>query len=148
MENRYVEDFKKGDIFDLGKHAFSEEEIVDFAKKYDPFPFHIDKNAAEKTVFSGIISSGWLTALVWLGMMHKSFLSYDTTMGSPGHEEMIWPKPVRPGDSVSGRLEILESRKSKSKPGLGFVRYEAKLINQNNEIVFVTKSTLMIKAQT
>ena len=148
MENRYVEDFKKGDIFDLGKHTFSEEEIVDFAKKYDPFPFHIDKNAAEKTVFSGIISSGWLTALVWLGMMHKSFLSYDTTMGSPGHEEMIWPKPVRPGDSVLGRLEILESRKSKSKPGLGFVRYEAKLINQNNEIVFVTKSTLMIKAQT
>ena len=148
MENRYVEDFKKGDIFDLGKQTFSEEEIVDFAKKYDPFPFHIDKNAAEKTVFSGIISSGWLTALVWLGMMHKSFLSYDTTMGSPGHEEMIWPKPVRPGDSVSGRLEILESRKSKSKPGLGFVRYEAKLINQNNDIVFVTKSTLMIKSQT
>ena len=148
MENRYVEDFKKGDIFDLGEHTFSEEEIVDFAKKYDPFPFHIDKNAAEKTVFLGIISSGWLTALVWLGMMHKSFLSYDTTMGSPGHEEMIWPKPVRPGDSVSGRLEILESRKSKSKPGLGFVRYEAKLINQNNEIVFLTKSTLMIKAQT
>ena len=148
MENRFVEDFKKGDIFDLGEHTFSEEEIVDFAKKYDPFPFHIDKNAAEKTVFSGIISSGWLTALVWLGMMHKSFLSYDTTMGSPGHEEMIWPKPVRPGDSVSGQLEILESRKSKSKPGLGFVRYEAKLINQNNEIVFLTKSTLMIKAQT
>ncbi len=148
MENRYVEDFKKGDNFNLGKHTFSEEEIVDFAKKYDPFPFHIDKNAAEKTVFSGIISSGWLTALVWLGMMHKSFLSYDTTMGSPGHEEMIWPKPVRPGDSVSGQLEILESRKSKSKPGLGFVRYEAKLINQNNEIVFVTKSTLMIKSQT
>ena len=148
MENRYVEYFKKGDIFDLGMHSFSEEEIVDFAKKYDPFPFHIDRNAAEKSVFSGIVSSGWLTALVWLGMMHKSFLSYDTTMGSPGHEEMIWPKPVRPGDSVSGQLEILESRKSKSKPGLGFVRYEAKLINQNNESVFVTKSTLMIKSQT
>ena len=148
MENRYVEDFKKGDIFDLGMHSFSEEEIVDFAKKYDPFPFHVDRSAAKKSVFSGIISSGWLTALVWLGMMHKSFLSYDTTMGSPGHEEMIWPKPVRPGDTVSGQLEILESRKSKSKPGLGFVRYEAKLINQNNESVFVTKSTLMIKSQT
>ncbi len=67
MENRYVEYFKKGDIFDLGMHSFSEEEIVDFAKKYDPFPFHIDRNAAEKSVFSGIISSGWLTALVWQG---------------------------------------------------------------------------------
>ena len=147
MENRYAEDFKKGDIFDLGEHTFSEDEIVDFANKYDPFPFHIDKNAAEKTVFGGIISSGWLTALVWLKMMHNNFLSYDTTMGSPGHEEMIWPKPVRPGDSVSGQLEILETRKSKSKPALGFVRYEAKLVNQENEIVFITKSTLMIKTQ-
>jgi acyl dehydratase len=147
MENQYVEDFKKGDIFDIGEHTFSEEEIIDFAKKYDPFPFHINKDAAEKTVFGGIISSGWLTALVWLGMMHKSFLSYDTTMGSPGHEEMIWPKPVRPGDSVSGQLEILESRGSKSKPELGFVRYEAKLVNQENEIVFITKSTLMIKTR-
>ena len=80
-------------------------------------------------------------------MMHSSFLSYDTTMGSPGHEEMIWPKPVRPGDCVSGQLEILESRKSKSKPGLGFVRYEARLFNQNNDLVFLTKSTLMIKSQ-
>ena len=68
-------------------------------------------------------------------------------MGSPGHEEMTWPKPVRPGDKVSGQLEILESRKSKSKPSLGFVRYEAKLINQKNEIVFLTKSTLMIKSR-
>ena len=147
MENQYVEDFKKGDIFDIGEHTFSEEEIIDFAKKYDPFPFHINKDAAEKTVFGGIISSGWLTALVWLGMMHKSFLSYDTTMGSPGHEEMIWPKPVRPGDCVSGQLEILDCRKSKSKPALGFVRYEAKLVNQVNEIVFITKSTLMIKTR-
>ena len=96
MEKRYAEDFKKGDIFDLGEYAFSEDEIIDFAKKYDPFPFHINKDAAEKTVFGGIISSGWLTALIWLGMMHKSFLSYDTIMGSPGHEEMTWPKPVRP----------------------------------------------------
>ena len=68
-------------------------------------------------------------------------------MGSPGHEEMIWPKPVRPGDSVSGHLEILESRESKSKPELGFIRYEAKLVNQENEIVFITKSTLMIKTR-
>ena len=147
MENRYLEDFKKGDIFDLGEYVFSEDEIIDFAKKYDPFPFHINKKEAEKSVFGGIISSGWLTALAWLGMMHRSFLSYDTTMGSPGHEEMTWPKPVRPGDKVSGQLEILESRKSKSKPSLGFVRYEAKLINQKNEIVFLTKSTLMIKSR-
>ena len=147
MDKQYLEDFKKGEIFHLGEHVFSEDEIVDFAEKYDPFPFHTNKDAAEKTVFGGIISSGWLTALVWLGMMHKRFLSYDTTMGSPGHEEMTWPKPVRPGDKVSGQLEILESRKSKSKPSLGFVRYEAKLINQKNEIVFLTKSTLMIKSR-
>ena len=144
---KYAEDYNIGDIFDLGRYIPRKKEIIDFAKKYDPFPFHINKNAAEKTVFGGIISSGWLTALVWLGMMHKSFLSYDTIMGSPGHEEMTWPKPVRPGDKVIGQLEILESRKSKSKPGLGFVRYEAKLFNKDKEIVFLTKSTLMIKSR-
>ena len=143
----YFEDFEVGTIQEFGEYEVTVDEIIDFAKKYDPFPFHISKNAAEKTVFGGIISSGWLTALVWLGMMHKSFLSYDTIMGSPGHEEMTWPKPVRPDDKVTGQLEILESRNSKSKPGLGFVRYEAKLFNQDNEIVFLTKSTLMIKSR-
>jgi acyl dehydratase len=74
-------------------------------------------------------------------------LCYETVLGSPGHEEMVWPTPVRPGDRLSGTVEIKESRVSKSKPELGFVRYTAKLTNQENEAVFITTSTLMVKSR-
>lgn len=143
---RHAEDFKPGDIFDLGTYEVTRDEIIEFAQKYDPFPFHVDEEAAQATVFGSIISSGWLTALIWLRLMHESFLSYETILGSPGHEEMNWPKPVRPGDRLQGRVEIKESRVSKSKPDMGFVRYTATLSNQDGEDVFVTTSTLIVKA--
>ena len=147
MELKFVEDYKAGDRFELGQFEVTREEVVEFAQKYDPFPFHVDDEAAKATVFGGIISSGWLTALVWLRLMHSHFLCYETVLGSPGHEEMLWPTPVRPGDRLSGTVEIKESRVSKSKPELGFVRYTATLTNQENDDVFVTTSTLMVKSR-
>ena len=144
---KFAEDYKAGDTLDLGSFDVTREEIVEFAQKYDPFPFHIDDEAAKATVFGGIISSGWLTALVWLRLMHKNFVCYETVLGSPGHEEMVWPTPVRPGDRLTGTVEIKESRVSKSKPDLGFVRYTAKLTNQNNDEVFITTSTLIVKSR-
>ena len=77
--------------------------------------------------------------------MHKAFLCHETILGLPGHEEMLWPTPVRPNDRLNGRVEIKESRVSKSKPDLGFVRYTAALNNQEGEEVFVTTSTLIVK---
>ena len=145
MSIRYAEDFEEGDIFDIGHYEVTREEIIKFAKKYDPFPFHVDEEFASKTVFGGIISSGWLTSLVWLRLMHKNFLNYETVLGSPGHEEVKWPTPVRPDDKLNGKLEILERRVSSSRPDLGFVRYRATLTNQNNEIVFDTTSTIIVK---
>ena len=147
MSNRYAEDFQIGDIIDLGDYKVSREEIIEFAKKYDPFPFHVDEGAAAETVFGGIISSGWLTSLIWLGLMHKNFIDYDTVLGSPGHEELKWPTPVRPDDILNGKIEVLERRVSKSRPDLGFVRYRAILKNQNDELVFDTTSTLLVKAK-
>lgn len=145
MDLRYAEDYNAGDVFDLGTYDVTREEIIKFSREYDPFPFHIDDQAAQETVFGGLISSGWLTALVWLRLMHRAFLCHETTLGSPGHEEMIWPTPVRPGDRLNGRVEIKESRVSRSKPDLGFVRYIATLNNQDGEEVFVTTSTLIVK---
>ena len=121
------------------------DEIIEFARKYDPFPFHVDDQAAQATVFRGLISSGWLTALVWLRLMHEAVFCYETTLGSPGHEVVNWPAPVRAGDRLQGRVEILESRVSKSKSDLGFVRYTATLENQKGEQVFITTSTLIVK---
>ena len=143
----FAEDYKAGDSFELGQFEVTQEEVVEFAQKYDPFPFHVDDEAAKASVFGGIISSGWLTALVWLRLMHSHFLCYETVLGSPGHEEMLWPTPVRPGDRLSGTVEIKESRVSKSKPELGFVRYTATLTNQKLDDVFVTTSTLMVKSK-
>ena len=145
MSIRYAEDFEVGEKFDLGRYHVTREEIVDFAQKYDPFPFHVDEEFASKTVFGGIISSGWLTSLVWLRLMHKNFLEYETVLGSPGHEEVKWPTPVRPDDQLEGTLEVLEQRVSSSRPDLGFVRYRATLTNQNDETVFDTTSTMIIK---
>ena len=88
MGARFSEDFKPGEIYELGKYTVSRNEIIDFAKKYDPFPFHIDDEAAAETVFGGIISSGWLTSLIWLRLMHQNFLTHETILGSPGHEEV------------------------------------------------------------
>ncbi|MBC8239514.1 MAG: MaoC family dehydratase [Alphaproteobacteria bacterium] len=147
MSLKFAEDYEAGDTLDLGSFDVTREEIVEFAQEYDPFPFHIDDEAAKATVFGGIISSGWLTALVWLRLMHKNFVCYETVLGSPGHEEMVWPTPVRPGDRLTGTVEIKESRVSKSKPDLGFVRYTAKLTNQNNDEVFMTTSTLIVKSR-
>ena len=95
MGARFSEDFKPGEIYELGKYTVSRNEIIDFAKKYDPFPFHIDDEAAAETVFGGIISSGWLTSLIWLRLMHQNFLTYETILGSPGHEEVKWPNPAK-----------------------------------------------------
>ena len=147
MQLMFAEDYKAGDSFELGQFEVTQEEVVEFARKYDPFPFHVDDEAAKASVFGGIISSGWLTALVWLRLMHRHFLCYETVLGSPGHEEMLWPTPVRPGDRLSGTVEIKESRVSKSKPELGFVRYTATLTNQKRDDVFVTTSTLMVKSR-
>ena len=147
MNLKFAEDYKVGDSFELGQFEVTRKEVVEFAQKYDPFPFHVDDEAAKATVFGGIISSGWLTALVWLRLMHRHFVCYETVLGSPGHEEMVWPTLVRPGDCLSGSVEIKESRVSKSKPELGFVRYTAKLTNQENEEVFITTSTLIVKSR-
>jgi acyl dehydratase len=144
---RYAEDFKAGDRFELGSYTVTHEEIIEFARRYDPFPFHLDDRAAQAPMFGGIIASGWMTALVWLRLMHQTFLDYNTTLGSPGHEEMTWPKPVKPGDRLTGHVEIRGSRVSKSKPDIGFVRYTAKLRNQSGDDVFVTTSSLIIRTR-
>ena len=144
---RFAQDFRVGDEFELSSYSVMRDELVDFARKHDPFPFHLDEESAKATPFGGIIASGWMTALIWLKLMHESLLDPSTVLGSPGHEEMNWPTPVKPGDTLHGRVEIKESRLSKSKPGIGFVRYTAKLYNQRDECVFVTTSTLIVRAR-
>ena len=145
--SRFAEDYRPGEEFELGSHLVTREELIEFARKYDPFPFHLDDKAAQATPFGGIVASGWMTALVWLKLMHETLLDPAMVLGSPGHEEMNWPTPVRPGDTLRGKAVIKESRVSKSKPDRGFVRYTATLNNERGECVFVTTSTIIVRSR-
>jgi acyl dehydratase len=144
---RVVEDFAVGQVFDVGYRDVTEEEIIRFAKEYDPHPFHIDPVAAKETMFGGLMASGWQTVLFMMRMMHNGFLTVETSLGSPGVDEVRWLLPVRPGDRLHGKVEVLDVRISKSKPELGFIDNRATLINQDGKLVYSLRSKAMFKTR-
>jgi acyl dehydratase len=135
----YFEDFEVDKTIDVGSCTMTEEEIMDFASKYDPQPFHVDKAAAAKSIYGGIIASGWHTCGVIMRLMVDGFLSKAASMGSPGVDEVRWLKPVRPGDTLSVSTTVLEMRPSTSKPDRGVVVSEWRAKNQHGELVATVK---------
>jgi acyl dehydratase len=132
---RYFEDFRAGETGVLGSHIVTEEEIVAFAKKYDPQPFHTDPEAAKATIFGGLIASGWHTCAIMMRLSVEAMRREEAAgTGSPGVDSCRWLKPVRPGDTLTLRREVLETWPSQSKPH-GFVRTRAEMLNQRGEIV-------------
>src|SRR5947199_24274 len=95
---RYFEDFAEGQVYELGEVSISEAEILEFARKYDPQPFHVDQAAAQHSMFSGLIASGWQTASIYMGLLVRGLLLDSASLGSAGVDELRWLKPVRPGD--------------------------------------------------
>jgi acyl dehydratase len=145
---RYAEDYRVGEIVDVGQYTLTKDEIVAFAQEWDPQPFHIDERAAAATMFGGLIASGWHVALIMMRMMLRSeFISAETSLGSPGLDGLKWLMPVRPGDRLTGTVEVTNVRISRSKPGIGFVTTVARLRNQANEDVYWLNSTAIIKAR-
>jgi acyl dehydratase len=132
---KYWEDLEVGQTIALGSCAVSETEIVAFARKYDPQPFHTDPEAARQSLYGGLIASGWHTCalLMRLGVEANRREGIAAT-GSPGLDSCRWLKPVRPGDVLAGRTEILETWPSRSKP-IGFVRRRSEMVNQHGEVV-------------
>jgi acyl dehydratase len=131
----FFEDFKIGATREAGSRTVTREEILEFARKFDPQPFHVDEEAAKRSQFSGLIASGWHTAALCHGILVEAFLGEDSgSMGSPGVDELRWLKPVRPGDTLTVRIEVLEVRSSRSKPG-GLVKLRYGMRNQNGEEV-------------
>ncbi len=132
---KYFEDVSVGERGVLGSHTFTEEEIVAFAEKYDPQPFHTDPEAATGSIFGGLIASGWHTCAVMMRLsVEAARRAQAVTTGSPGVDSCRWLKPVRPGDTLTGRTEVLETRPSRSKP-IGFVRSRVELTNQRGEVI-------------
>ncbi len=139
----YWEDFSVGDVRVFGSRLVTEAQIIDFAKEYDPQRFHISHEAAEQTIFKGIIASGWQTCSFMMKMMCDDYLLESSSLGSPGLENIKWLKPVRPGDVLSLRTEVLEVRPMKSKPNTGLVHMMWQCLNQKDEIVTSMQGWMM-----
>ena len=127
MSELAFEDFTAGRIFELGTIVVDREEMLAFARRFDPQPFHVDDEAAKASWFGALAASGWFTAGLWMRLYVDEVPNKATSLGSPGGEELSWPAPVFAGDELRASMEVLEARKSRSRPGLGLVRLRARM---------------------
>ena len=142
MDRLYFEDFPPGEIVEYGDTPVTSEAIVEFAREFDPQPFHLDAEAARETMAGGLIASGWHTAAMLMRMNCDGFLNRAAAQGSPGVEELDWSKPVRPGDRLRVRRTILSARVLRSRPALGVVEFLFEVLNQSREIVMTQKGVI------
>ncbi len=132
---RYFDDYLPGATYDCGSISVSEDEIVSFARQFDPQPFHLDPAAAARGPFGGLIASGWHTAALVMRQLVEHYLPEEASLGSPGLDEMRWPDPVRPGDTLRVRASVVETRRSLSKPDRGIMRTAIEAVNQDGRTV-------------
>lgn len=138
MFQHYYEDFTVGETVEIGRHKVTQEEILDFAAKYDPQPFHTDPEAAKQSIYGGLIASGWHTCGIAMRVMVDNYVSKAASMGSPGMEEIRWLKPVRPDDTLVIMRTIEEARVT-SKPDRGLVLTRWDVYNQREEHVMMMR---------
>lgn len=143
--DRWFEDFNLGDVFEFGDNLMTEADILEYARKYDPQPFHVDPEAAKASIFGGLIASGWQTCAVVMRMMVDDFVPQNASMGSPGVDELRWLKPVRPGDRLRVRLTVVESLPSRSKPDRGVVKAFTETLNQDGDVVMTSRGMVMYR---
>jgi acyl dehydratase len=143
MTTVYYEDFTAGQTREFGPRTVTREEIVAFASEFDPQPMHLDENAAKKTILGGLGASGWHTCVVMMRLLCDGLLLDSSSQGSPGIDEVKWKKPVRPGDALSVRHTVLETRDSKSRPEVGLVRQQCDVLNQRGETMLEMRFTAM-----
>jgi acyl dehydratase len=139
----FFEDFPAGWKFENGPRTLSAKDITTFAGDWDPQRFHIDEQAARATPFGGLIASGWHTACVAMRLMCDGYLAESSCIGSPGIEEVKFVKPVRPGDALRFRAEVLDARVSQSRPDRGIVRWRWEVLNQEAVVVLSMLGTQM-----
>jgi acyl dehydratase len=154
----FLDEFRIGDRTLIGSHTFTAEDIMTFARAYDPQPFHIDEEAARASHFGGLIASGWQTAAIWMrlnlaymGELAAERAARGEPMGrlgpSPGFKDMKWIKPVRAGDTLTYGVEVVDARPSASRPGWGVLTHRAFAHNQHGEEVYSCLGTVMVEVR-
>ena len=141
---KYFEDFPAGLTVMSPPRTITREEMIAFARRYDPQPFHLDDEAARTSIYGGLIASGWLTVAVMMRLLWDALLKDAVSLGSPGSDELRWLKPVRPGDVLSARMTVLESIPSRSKPDRGLIRSLMELRNQHGEVVLTVRGLSLL----
>ncbi len=144
-QERWFEDFQPGDVAEFGDREMTQAEIVEFAARYDPQPFHTDPEAAKTTQFGGLIASGWNTAAVMMRLLVDHFIPREASLGSPGVDELRWLRPVRPGDRLRVRVSVQKSVPSQSKPDRGIVRLLIEVLNQDGAVAMSMRSMMLLR---
>jgi acyl dehydratase len=135
IDDRWLEVYVAGAVYEFGDVTITEEEILEFARRFDPQAIHTDPAYAGGGPFHGLIASGWHTSGIFMRLFADHYLSKVASLASPGVDELRWPHPVRPGDRLRLRVRVLEARASQSRPDRGIVRTRAQLLNQEDQIV-------------
>jgi len=143
-EVRYFEDYEVGVAQEVGTLSLDQAEMIEFASKYDPQDFHVDPDKAAMSPFGGLIASGWHTAAAVMRVLVDRYLDSASSLGSPGLDELRWLAPVRPGDVLTVRAEVVSSRRSSSKPSRGLLHTRAEIFNQDGVMVMSMKAINLV----
>ena len=144
----YYEDLKTGSVYQSSSYGIDLDEMIAFAERYDPQPYHLYESTRDHLLFGGVIASGWLTAAVVMRLSVEALYGQAATLGSPGVEELKWLLPVRPGDELTVKLTLGEKRVSRSRPKMGIVHIETEAVNQRDDKVFYSKSVGLFSRRT
>ena len=139
-EERYFEDYHPGIVYEFAPTGVSESDIVEFARRFDPQPYHADPGAAASYSFGGVIASGWHTGALMMRSLVDNYLSSVATLPSPGVDELRWLRPVRAGDALRMRIHVVSAQRSKSKPDRGVVTTHIEMLNQSNDVIMTVKA--------
>lgn len=138
------EDFKPGHFGTFGPRHITRDEIVAYAREYDPQPMHLDEDAANASMLKGLAGSGWHMCSLMMRMIYDGFLHKSASMGSPGVEQMRWLAPFRPGDDLTLDVEVVEARASQSRPTLGIVKFRFSMLNAKGQTISEMITPIMI----
>lgn len=143
----YFEDVEIGSSEEFGSYQVTEEEVIEFASKYDPQPFHLSDEAGKAMIFGGLCASGWHTAGMTMRMVvdHMQAKGRSHSMGSPGLDELRWTRPVFPGDTLRVKSSVIDKRASRSRPEMGSVFLHNEVFNQKDELVMSFKPIVLYK---
>lgn len=142
----YFDDVRVGERAEMGSYAVTREEVLEFARKYDPQPFHLSDEAAAKTHFGRIAASGWHTAAMTMAVIVGHVMRTEQAgLGSPGVDTLRWLKPVYPGDTISVAAAVIEATPSRSKPEIGSIKSEVEVRNQHDEPVMRFTSIVLMR---